>query len=268
MFNFVPKRPTEQPRRQVTVGYDNRAVGAVSADVGGRVGPDKMFGYRANLLAGTGESFRKDSDLERRLFSFAGDVRPFARTVVDVLYSHYNLVQRGFPGWFTYGRSNAKSAFIVLPSDAPDPTTPGLGQASAGLDLTNRIAEARVKHDINANWHLSVGVLDQRVDRDISTQVNALSDNVGNYTSSLAIGFAARFGILSDLAYLNGRFTTGSVRHDVAVGTTGTPSRPIRTSRIQAPPACCSARRTSPRRSSSRCLPAGFRYTAMPTCPA
>ena len=221
MFNFVPKRPTEQPRRHVSVSYDDRAVGTVSADVGGRVGSDRQFGYRANVVAGTGEAFAKDSDLTRRLLSLAADARPFERTVVDVFYSQYHLVQRGFPGWFTYGRSNAKGTFVELPSDAPDPTTQGLGQSAAGLDLTTRIVEARVKHDLNANWHFSVGVLDQRIDRDISTQVNALSDNAGNYTSSLAIGFAARFGVLSDLAYLNGRFTTGRVRHDVAVGSTG-----------------------------------------------
>ena len=39
--------------------------------------------------------------------------------------------------------------------------------------------------------------------------------------SSLATGFAPRFGVLSDLGYLNGRFKTGSIRHEVAFGSSG-----------------------------------------------
>ena len=39
MFNFVPKRPTERPVRQVSVSYDGRSVGQVHTDLGGRVGP-------------------------------------------------------------------------------------------------------------------------------------------------------------------------------------------------------------------------------------
>jgi iron complex outermembrane receptor protein len=221
MFNFVPKRPTDAPLRQVTVGYDDRAVGSVRADVGGRVGNDKRFGYRANVLFGDGESFVKDSELKRGLASLAADFKPFTKTVIEGYYSYYNVVQRGFPGWFTYGRANARSAFILLPGDAPNPSQPGLGQHSAGVDLTSNIGEVRVKQEINRTWRLSVGVLDQRADRSISTQVNALTSSARNYTSSLATGFAPQFRVLSDLASLNGNFRTGSVNHDIAIGTAG-----------------------------------------------
>jgi iron complex outermembrane receptor protein len=221
MFNFVPKRPTGQPVRDVTLGYDDRAIGTLQADIGGRLGSDGKFGYRANALVGDGDAFVKDSQLKRRLFSLAADARPFEHTVIEGLFSDYNLVQQGFPGWFTYGRSSSKSAFIELPPDAPDPSRQGYGQSSAGLDLTTRIGELRVRHDLNADWHLSVGALDQVVNRDISTQVNALTSSAGAYTSSLAVGFAPQFRVFSDLASLNGRFTTGPIRHDLAVGSTG-----------------------------------------------
>jgi iron complex outermembrane receptor protein len=221
MFNFVPKRPTEQPLREVTVSYDGQSTGTIHADVGGRLGSDKKFGYRANALFGDGEAFVNGSNLKRGLASLAADARPFAHTTIEGFFSYYNVVQQGFPGWFTYGRATNRSAFIELPPDAPDPARHGYGQSSAGLDLTSRIGEVRVKQDINADWRLSVGVLDQRTDRDISTQVNALTNGTGGYTASLATGFAPRFAMLSDLAYLNGRFKTGFVRHDVAVGSSG-----------------------------------------------
>ena len=220
MFNFVPKRPTDAPVRQVTFGYDDRSVGTVRADVGGRAG-GKRFGYRANMLFGDGESYVRNSELKRGLASLAVDARPFAHTVVEGFYSYYHLDQRGLPGWFTYGRANARSAFIQLPADAPDPSRNGLGQESAGLGLTSNIGQVRVKHEINSNWHVNIGALNQRADRNISTQVNALTSDTGNYTASLASGFAPQFRVLSDLGYVDGRFRTGAVRHDVAIGTAG-----------------------------------------------
>jgi iron complex outermembrane receptor protein len=221
MLNFVPKRPTDRPVRHLTFGYDSQTVATVHADVGGRAGSNQMFGYRANLLFGNGSAFVNNSELTRRLASLAGDVRPFANTVVEAFYSYYNVEQRGFPGWFTYGRASAATPFIRLPEDAPDPAREGYGQESAGLDLRTRIGELRVKHDFSANWHLSAGALDQLVTRDISTQVNALTNEAGSYTASLATGFAPQFRVFSNLAYVNGRFNTGSVRHDVAIGSTG-----------------------------------------------
>jgi iron complex outermembrane receptor protein len=221
MFNFVPKRPTETPVRRVSVDYDGRSVVTGQADVGGRVGPDQRFGYRVNALAGDGESFVPDSHLRRRMISAAGDVRPFERTVIEGFFSAYNLVQRGFPGWFTYGRSSASNAFIFVPGDAPDPARDGYGQTSAGVDLTSKIGEVRLRQELNPNWHLTTGVLDQSVARDISTQVNALTSNAGDYTASLASGFAPRFTVLSNLTHLNGLVTTGRISHDLAIGTAG-----------------------------------------------
>lgn len=221
MFNFVPKRPTERPVRRLTMSYDGRSIATGQADVGGRVGPGRRLGYRVNALAGSGASFVENSDLARRLISAAGDVRPFDTTVVEAFYSYYNLEQRGFPGWFTYGRANARNPFILVPRDAPDPARAGYGQPSAGVDLHSRIGQLRVRHEFARDWHLSVGALDQRVDRDISTQVNALADDTGRYTASLASGFAPRFRVFSNLSHLNGRVTTGRVNHDVAAGVTG-----------------------------------------------
>jgi iron complex outermembrane receptor protein len=221
MFNFVPKRPTEHSFRQASVSYDGHSVGQVSTDVGGRIGASKMFGYRVNALAGQGEAFRDDSKLERRQFSVAGDVRPFSRTTIEGLFSYYRVEQRGFPGWFTFGRANASAAFVMLPPEAPDPVTPGFGQPDSGLNLTTRITQGRVKHQFSNTWHLSAGMQFQKADRDISTQIMALTDNAGNYNASLASGFAPRFTVLGHLTSLNGRFMTGGVEHTVAFGVTG-----------------------------------------------
>jgi len=221
MFNFVPKRPTERPVRRVSLGYDGRSITTGQADFGGRVGKDRRFGYRVTAVGGDGETFVNGSQLTRKMISAAGDVRPFDRTVIEAFYSHYNLEQRGFPGWFTYGRANNRTAFLLIPGDAPDPARQGYGQPDAGVELESRIGQLRVKQDLSPNWRLSVGALDQIVDRDISTQVNALTDAAGNYTASLASGFAPRFRVFSNLSHLNGKVRTGRLPHDVAIGVTG-----------------------------------------------
>src|SRR6185436_10430811 len=72
--------------------------------------------------------------------------------------------------------------------------------------------------------HLVAGALNQVSDRNINTAVNQFIDNSGNYRSFLANAFSAlapRFHVVSDSAYLTGKFNTGRLRHDLVIGTTG-----------------------------------------------
>jgi iron complex outermembrane recepter protein len=65
------------------------------------------------------------------------------------------------------------------------------------------------------------GGLGQRLDRLIDTPVNTLTDNTGDCSSSLATGFAPRFGTLSDLGYITGVLKQWGLRQDVVVGSEG-----------------------------------------------
>ena len=229
IFNFVTKRPTEQPFRELELGYEGSTVATVHTDLGGRVGKNQTFGYRTNLLLGDGAGYVSGSQLRRQLAAAAGDIRITPRWVLEGNYSYYNLFQHGYPGWFSYTPttvplSTPGSKSILLPQDAPDPTGEGYGQSFSGVDLTSQIGELRVKHDFGPNWHLVVGALNQLSDRNINTAVNQLLDNSGNYKSYLANSFsslAPRFHVVSDLAYLTGSFKTGGIRHDVVIGSTG-----------------------------------------------
>jgi iron complex outermembrane receptor protein len=229
MFNFVTKRPTQEPLAEIELGYEGSTVATVHTDVGGRFGKDKMFGYRSSLLLADGKGYVTGSQLRRQLASGAADARLSAKTVIEGNYSYYNLYQHGYPGWFAYSPTTAPlsapgSKSILLPENAPDPTTEGYGQSFSGVDLTSKIGELRVKHELGPRWHLVVGALDQRSDRNINTAVNQFIDNNGQYKTYLANAFsslAPRFHVDSDLAYLTGTFQTGRVRHDVTIGSTG-----------------------------------------------
>jgi len=229
MFNFVTKRPTEERLGEIELAYEGSTVGTVHADLGGRVGKNKIFGYRTNLLLADGTGYVPASQLRRQLAAGAGDVRLTSRTVIEGNYSYYNLFQHGYPGWFAYAPtttppSTPGSKSILLPANAPDPTLRGYGQSFSGVDLTSQIGEVRVKHDFSSNWHLVVGALNQLSDRNINTAVNQLIDNQGDYKSYLGNSFsslAPRFHVISDLAYLMGIFHTAGVRHEVTIGSTG-----------------------------------------------
>jgi iron complex outermembrane recepter protein len=227
MFDFVLKRPTEERTANLYLEQDSSTVGTIYGDAGGRVGPHKIFGYRSNLLFGDGAQWVQGSDLRRRLAEFAFDLRPTNRTTLDAHYSAYDIVQRGYPGWFVYGpNKNVKGTAqdpaptLLLPS-APDPTRVGYGQSYAGVNLTTQSTSARLLHDFSPNWHAMAGGLAQRLDRFIDTPVNTLTDNNGDYSSSLATGFAPRFGIESDLGYITGTIAKWGIRQDVVAASEG-----------------------------------------------
>jgi iron complex outermembrane receptor protein len=228
MFDFVLKRPTEERTTNIYLEQDSSSIGTIYGDAGGRLGPHKIFGYRTNLLFGDGTAFVEESRLRRRLSEFAFDLRPTAHTTIDAHYSVYDIVQRGYPGWFSYGpdatdttsTTQRPKRTLLLPG-APDPTRPGFGQPYAGINLTTQSTSARVLHDFSPSWHAMAGGLAQRLDRFIDTPVNTLSNNVGGYRTSLATGFAPRFGVESDLGYITGTISKWGLKQDVVLASEG-----------------------------------------------
>jgi iron complex outermembrane receptor protein len=228
MFDFVLKRPTEDRTANLYLEQDSSSIGTIYGDAGGRLGPHKIFGYRSNLLFGDGTAYVEQSRLRRRLGEFAFDLKPTNRTTIDAHYSAYDVVQRGYPGWFTYGPDPTDTTStpqrpkrtLLLPG-APDPTRLGFGQAYAGVNLTTQSTSARLLHDFSSNWHAMAGGLAQRLDRFIDTPVNNLTDNKGDYSTSLATGFAPRFGVESDLGYITGTLAKWGIKQDIVAGSEG-----------------------------------------------
>ena len=214
MFIFETKQPTETTHHEITASYDSDSIGTAKADFGGRIDSGGIFSYRLNALYGSGAGYVDESHQRRALGDLGIDVRPWGHGVLELNYSDYRLIDKGYPGWFTYNET------IHLPP-APGPTHVGYGQSYAGVDLHTRIATARIKQDLGSNWHIVAGILNQDASRNINTPVNNLTSNAGAYTTSFANGFAPRFVITSDTAYLNGSFATWGIGHDLTFGTAG-----------------------------------------------
>ncbi len=225
IFDFTLKRPTDEHTTNLYLEQDSDTIGTAYLDTGGRLGASKRFGYRSNLLYGDGGAFVDDARMRRRLAEFAFDVRTSPKTSIDAHYSAYDIVQRGYPGWFTYGPNKADTvdhpAHTLLLPNAPDPTRVGYGQPFAGVNLTTQSTSARIHYELTPNWHMMAGGLGQRLDRFIDTPVNNLTDSAGDYSTSLATGFAPRFGTESDLGYITGSIHKWGLQQDVVIGSQG-----------------------------------------------
>ena len=224
IFDFILKRPPDEHSTNLYLEQDSSTLGTIYGDAGGRFGPNHLFGYRSNLLYSDGGAYVANARQRRRLAEFAFDARPTPRSLIDVSYSAYDVVQRGYPGWFSYGSDPASTArprtTLLLPA-APDPTRVGYGQPDTGVNLTTQSTSARYHYQISPQWRMVAGGLAQRLNRFIDTGVNTLTSNAGNYNVILASGFAARFDTVSDLGYLTGTGHFFGVKHDLVFGSEG-----------------------------------------------
>jgi iron complex outermembrane recepter protein len=221
VFNMVSKRPTDYDLREFTADYASDSIGTAKADLGGKLDSKGIVSYRLNAVYGDGQGYVADSHERRSLIDLGVDVRPWEQTTLELNYSSNTLLTQGFQGWFTYADSPTKSGKYILLPPAPDPQREGLGQPYAGVYLRTDMLEARIKQDFGSNWHLVAGILNETVERNINTAVNNLTSNAGVYNTNFGSGFAPRFAITSDVAYLNGNFNTFGIDHDFTLGSAG-----------------------------------------------
>ena len=106
IFNFVTKRPTDEPFRELEVDYESKAVGTIHGDLGGRFGPNegekRMFGYRTNLVLADGRAMSRIANCAASWRRWRSMSAPSAHTTIEGNFSYYELFQHGDPGWFVY----------------------------------------------------------------------------------------------------------------------------------------------------------------------
>lgn len=220
-FNMVTKRPTDYDLGEFTADYASDSIGTAKADLGGKLDHNGILSYRFNAVYGDGQGYVSQSHERRSLVDLGIDVRPWEHTALELNYSSNTLLTQGFQGWFTYADAQQKNAAYITLPPAPDPQQEGLGQPYAGVYLRTDMAETRIKQDFSDNWHLVAGILNETVERNIYTAVNNLTSASGNYNTNYASGFAPRFAITSNVAYLNGSFETFGIGHDFTLGSAG-----------------------------------------------
>lgn len=216
VFNYILKRPTDTPLYRFVEGFDSRGVLTEQVDLGGRVGPNGVLGYRLNVVHGEGTSYTPGSHVNRTLVSGDFDFHIDARTVVELDLSHYETDVTGLPGSIVYGSGKS----TMLPA-AVDPTRAGYSQPGAGTNFMTNAAAIKLRHRINDDWSMEAGGLYQNAERGLYGITNTMIDNAGNFKVTKNFTAVPHFTITSYMASLNGHFRTFGLANDLSLGVNG-----------------------------------------------
>ncbi|MPW16036.1 TonB-dependent siderophore receptor [Paraburkholderia sp. CNPSo 3157] len=213
VVNYVTKKPplSVTPIRCVDVGYLTEGVWAEHADLGGRVGPNGMFGYRFNATHEEGQTYN-DGTLRRNAFSLALD----ARITRDLSATFGALYQDQHATGQGGSISTAQYVGTSLPTTLSG-STDNLGNPSQHLNTNLQLYTAGVHYNLSPDWtaHLTYSFSKSFRDRNESTFF--LENPAGDYTE---FRFAGKEGHRLSLwqAMVEGNVKTGPFEHQLVFG--------------------------------------------------
>lgn len=209
IVNYVLKRPTDDPYRSITVGYETAGVFSEKVDLGGRFGNDNMFGFRLNLVNEDGNTEENNGHVRRQVASLALDFRitPDLTWSVDAFYQKRKTNGTLFGLMFGSGLGIPDASSITRDLTQPQ-NYYETEMASFGTGLDYRLSD---------NWHASLKYRFAKENRTNSDSLLYVEDSAGNYSNTLYAALTRYFYQNVD-AMVEGKFNTGSIRHDVVFG--------------------------------------------------
>lgn len=227
IINYKLKRPTDEALRSISTQVTGSGQWLLHGDIGGRLGEDRAFGYRVNLVHEAGDTYVDGGSARRASGSVALDWRitPDLVWQVDALKARHT--RRG-AYWALYPTSDGMEGDWTLaqppaPIDGSKQLAPSWSRNRSehetyGTDLSWRIAP---------EWRASVAYRNSESGREFMQPVLFASAS-GDY-SGRAWSYSTLFKSEQTQAQLNGKFSTGAVVHDVVVGATNTTTRSLAT---------------------------------------
>jgi iron complex outermembrane recepter protein len=210
IVNYVLKRPTDTPYRSFSVGYQSAGVFSEKLDVGGRFGKDDRLGYRFNLVNEDGNTAEANGHLRRQVASAALDFRitPDLTWSLDAFYQKRKQEGTIFGLMFGSDAGGIPDASLVTHNLSQPQNYYQVEMASFGTGLDYRLSE---------NWHASVKYRFAKENRTNSDSLLYVFDNAGSYSNTLYAAMTRYFYQNVD-AMVEGKFNTGSIKHDVVFG--------------------------------------------------
>jgi iron complex outermembrane recepter protein len=219
IVNYVTKRPTAAPLRSVTVEASERGTLYGAVDLGGRF-DDQRIGYRINAAAEKLRSYIKGANGERQFLSAAFDwqLTPQALLQLDVDYQH--KAQISAPGFqLTNGTD--------LPTGITADTMLNAQPWSRPVDTATGNIGLRFEYQFNPNWSTAWSANYHSFKRDDYTAFP-----FGCFPTLPGAGYCANgdFDVydyqsvgeskapLAAQALLQGKFTTGALKHELTAG--------------------------------------------------
>ncbi|WP_420995056.1 TonB-dependent siderophore receptor [Cupriavidus sp. 30B13] len=218
IVNFISKRPTDTPKRSVLTSVTDSGTFLLAGDLGGRFGAADRFGYRANVVGETGDSYVKDGGrIKRGSASLALDWHILPQLVwsADVLAVDRRVT--GSSGWGIFPNATGSDTdYAVAQPPPPIPGSKRIFSPFTSYETHAKVYGTHVDWAFADQWRASLlyrGSAMERVYMNGSIFVNA----TGRYTE-VQYGGRDRFDTDDVQALVTGTVRTGPIRHDLSFG--------------------------------------------------
>ena len=217
ILNFVSKQPTAQPYNSLTLGFLSDGVFKEAGDFGGTIGGAGGWGYRINVAHEDGDTFVDGGHIKRNTASLVltKDIAPNLHWHVNSIYQDRD-VQGAYYG-IILGQDFGMPVGAPVRVPAPLPGDQRVSQPFTGYQTSFRAANTGLKWDISPDWTFSVDYSYAKQTRENQDSALILTDNQGTYTDLNYLGYSV-YNYQQWQGMFNGKFDTGSLKHDVVFG--------------------------------------------------
>jgi iron complex outermembrane receptor protein len=215
IVNYVLKRPTEEPFARVRLFGDGFGGVGLGGDVGGRFGERREFGVRINAAREQERTYIDDVRGDRTFFSTYVDWRVTDRLLLEAEYESQrreltDFTQIGLDNFATLDEARATLERV-------GPRT-FVGQRWATYPTSNTFYGARATWRIDESWTARVAVQQQYLNRDQNGIGPGTVQPNGDFDAFYYYSPDQDRNTLAVQAYVNGRFRTGRLGHDLVAG--------------------------------------------------
>jgi len=219
LVNFVVKRPTDQPLRDVQFGWRQNGSLLGAVDISQRFGAGQAFGVRVNAAAEHLDPRVRDAKGSRNLLAVAADWRLSPDTLLETELETSHRSQPSVPG------------FSLLGTTVPAPSDPRINLNNQPWSLPvvfdATMASLRLSQRLSADWRVTAHAATQRLRTDdrIAFPFGCFAE--GNFDRYCSDGTFDLYDFRSEnerrrtdaleLA-LHGLLRTGEVSHNLSAG--------------------------------------------------
>nr|WP_052765696.1 TonB-dependent receptor [Pandoraea apista] len=182
VVNYVTKKPTDERIASVDLGFHSDGIWREHVDLGGRAGPNDMFGARLNYTHEEGRTYT-DGNLNRDTVSVALD----ARITRDLTWNFGAMYQDRR----ATGTSPSLSTFNFSGNQLPGPinvSNANLQTQATHLNTITQFYTTGLQYQIDPDWKVSANYAFNKSTRDRNEATLYLLNGAGNFSGQNDLG--------------------------------------------------------------------------------
>jgi iron complex outermembrane receptor protein len=211
IVNYVTRKPTETFTAAFELGYRAANVWSEHVDLGGRAGPDNMFGYRLNYTHEEGTPYNA-RNINRDTVSLGLD----ARLTKDLTWTFDSIYQDRR----STGQMPSFSLWSYGDRALPANVSGRIGNFAGNdqhLNTNLQLYTTGLRYQINPDWAVSTNYSFTKVNRSRNESTYNLLNQAGDYTDQ-RYDTAQNQQVGQWQAMLEGKVRTGQFGHQVVAG--------------------------------------------------